>query len=436
MPRPRKTIPSYLPHKQSGRARAVWTDRTGVRQYRLLPGLYDSPESRAAFAQLLLELDAAPHATRTPDPVGVTVNEVLLAYVEHAERHYRGPDGFPTDEVRQIKVACRIVRELYGTIPVVEFGPLALKAVRQRFVAAGWSRKTVNARVERVRRVFHWAVAEELVPPAVHQALAAVAGLQRGRTPARETEPVTPVDDATVDATLRHLNRHVRGLIEFQRLTGCRPGEACRVRRCDIDMGGAVWLYRPAQHKGTWRGKQRIIAVGPKAQSLLREYFTPTIDDYLFSPRRAVVELNAARSAARRTPCYPSHMRRNERKQVGVRRKRPPAERYNRRSYVTAVNRACDRALPPSGDLARRAGESHAKWRSRLTAEQRDEVKEWQKAHRWSPNQLRHSFATRVRKEHGLEAAQVLLGHSRADVTQVYAERNERLAATIAAKIG
>jgi hypothetical protein len=29
MPRPRKSIPSYLPHAQSGRARAVWTDYTG-----------------------------------------------------------------------------------------------------------------------------------------------------------------------------------------------------------------------------------------------------------------------------------------------------------------------------------------------------------------------------------------------------------------------
>ena len=46
------------------------------------------------------------------------------------------------------------------------------------------------------------------------------------------------------------------------------------------------------------------------------------------------------------------------------------------------------------------------------------------------------AFGTKVRKEHGLEAAQVMLGHSRADVTQVYAERNEALAATIAAKIG
>ncbi|MDY3563007.1 hypothetical protein R5W23_004490 [Gemmata sp. JC673] len=57
----RKPTPSYLLHKQSGRARAVWTDATGIRQQKLLPGLYDSPESRTAFAQLQLEIAAHPH---------------------------------------------------------------------------------------------------------------------------------------------------------------------------------------------------------------------------------------------------------------------------------------------------------------------------------------------------------------------------------------
>jgi site-specific recombinase XerC len=63
-------------------------------------------------------------------------------------------------------------------------------------------------------------------------------------------------------------------------------------------------------------------------------------------------------------------------------------------------------------------------------------VEAWRKAHRWHPNQLRHSFATRVRKEYGLEAVQVVLGHSRADVTQVSAERDEALAARVATGIG
>ena len=42
----------------------------------------------------------------------------------------------------------------------------------------------------------------------------------------------------------------------------------------------------------------------------------------------------------------------------------------------------------------------------------------------WAPNRLRHTRATEVRKQFGLEAAQVILGHAKADVTQVYAERD------------
>ncbi|MDY3558582.1 site-specific integrase [Gemmata sp. JC673] len=363
------------------------------------------------------------------------MNELLLAYLRHAQQHYCDLDGNPTDELRHIKTACRFVRELYGDQTAAAFGPLALKSVRQKFVDLGWGRKTVNARVERVRRVFKWAVAEELVSPLVHQALAAVPGLQRGRTKAREAEPVGPVANDVVDATLPFLNRHIRGLVEFQRLTGCRPGEACVLRRCDIDTSGAVWRFKPVRHKTAWKGKSRTISIGPKAQAMIRPFFTDDPTDYLFSPARAVAEFRAERSAARKTPKYPSHMARNETKRV-ARRIRPPAARYSRMSYLTAVTRGCDRAFPPTGVLARRPKESVAKWRARLSDEQRDAVKVWQREHRWHPNQLRHSFGTLVRREHGLEAAQVLLGHSRADVTQVYAERNEALAAEIATKIG
>src|SRR5208283_2287735 len=54
----------------------------------------------------------------------------------------------------------------------------------------------------------------------------------------------------------------------------------------------------------------------------------------------------------------------------------------------------------------------------------------------WHPNQIRHTVATEVRSRFGLEASQCLLGHARADVTQTYAERDMRLAADIARKIG
>lgn len=435
MPRSRKPTPSYLPHNQSGRGRAVWTDPAGVRHQQLLPGPFDSPESRTAFARLQLELETAPYRPRPADPDGITVNELLAAYKDFAEGHYSAPDGTPTGEAGHMKVVSRHVRALYGDTPAAEFGPLALKAVRQRFVNAGWCRRTVNQQTERVRRIFKWGASEELVPAAVFHALATVAGLQRGRTTAREPEPVVPVGGPTVDATLPFLNRHVRGLVEFQRLTGCRPGEACRVRRADIDAGGAVWLYRPPHHKTAWRGKVRVIAIGPKAQALLREFFTPDLGDYLFSPRRAVEEIRARRAANRKTPRYPSHEKRNAAKRKAKPR-RAPDERYNQRSYFVALTRACDRAFPPPVDLAQREGESRARWWGRLTPGQRSDVAAWRKAHRWHPNQLRHSYATMVRREHGLEAAQVLLGHIKADVTQIYAERNEALAVGVAAKIG
>ena len=54
----------------------------------------------------------------------------------------------------------------------------------------------------------------------------------------------------------------------------------------------------------------------------------------------------------------------------------------------------------------------------------------------WTPGRLRHTAGTRIRREYGLEAAQLILGHSRADVTQVYAERDIKKALRIAAEIG
>lgn len=436
MARSRKSIPSYLRHSASRDcARAIWTDAVGQRHFRVLPGKYDSPESRAAYTRLLLELEAAPAAATRPDPSGVSVNGVLLAYYGHAVRHYRDADGKPSDELRQIKVACRYARELYGATPAGAFGPLALKAIRQRFVELGWNRKTVNARTDRVRRVFKWAAAEELVPVAVYNALATVTGLQKGRTAAPESVPVAPVADAAVDVTLPFLNRHVRGLVEFERLTGCRPGEDCRVRRRDIDTSGDIWVYKPTHHKTAWRGKVRVVAVGPQAQALLGEFFTPDPDDFLFSPRRAVAEVNAARAANRKTPRYPSHLRHNAARRK-VAPKRMAKERYTRVSYGQAVERACDRAFPPIGDLARLPKESVAKWWARLTAQQREAVKAWRKEHRWHPNQLRHSYATKARKAFSLEHAGAALGYAKMSVTELYAERDAGLAAAVAARLG
>ena len=84
--------------------------------------------------------------------------------------------------------------------------------------------------------MFQWGVAEELVPPDVYQAIAAVRGLRKGRTEAREPLPVKPVAPEIVEATLPHLPQVVADMVRFQRLTGARPGEVCQLRPMDIDQ--------------------------------------------------------------------------------------------------------------------------------------------------------------------------------------------------------
>ncbi|VTR97622.1 catalytic phage domain protein : Marine sediment metagenome DNA, contig: S01H1_L02182 (Fragment) OS=marine sediment metagenome GN=S01H1_07804 PE=4 SV=1 [Gemmata massiliana] len=54
----------------------------------------------------------------------------------------------------------------------------------------------------------------------------------------------------------------------------------------------------------------------------------------------------------------------------------------------------------------------------------------------WHPNQLRHTFATEVRKALWLEAAPASLGRSRADATRVYAEHDLALTLRVAAEMG
>jgi hypothetical protein len=195
MARLRKTTPTYIIHKQSGKGRLQWYDALGLRQEKVLPGKFGSAESLAAKARL--ELEIASSSTRAPARSNdhISLAEVLAVFMNHAEHHYRTPDGEPTSEVREFKIVARFLRELYGEMPVKDFGPLAMKAVREKFIGEGWCRKTINQRTARIVRMLKWGLSEELVPPAVYQSVTSVTGLRQGRTIAPDPEPVRPVPD-------------------------------------------------------------------------------------------------------------------------------------------------------------------------------------------------------------------------------------------------
>jgi integrase len=299
--------------------------------------------------------------------------------------------------------------------------------------AAGHCRNHINKNISRVKRMFKWAAEEELIRGSVAQSLWAVAGLRKGRTVARESEPVKPVDDGIVDATLPHLPDVVADMVRLQRLTGCRPGEVCDLRPCDLDRSGDVWKYWPGSHKTEYHGHSRVIFIGPQAQDVLLRYLARDAQSYCFRPIDREAKRRAIQHAARTTPLScgnrpGSNRRRSPKLQIG--------NRYKESAYRRAIHRACDMAFPPHGEIARRAGETAKAHKARLTDEQRAELAAWRRAHRWSPNQLRHTAGTEIRKKFGIEAAQVVVGHSKADVTQVYAERDYELAARIAKEVG
>ena len=232
-----------------------------------------------------------------------------------------------------MREALRPLRKLYGNTPAAELGPKGLKAVRQQMVSQSLSRGLINRRVGRIKRVFKWAVAEELIPPSVHHGLQAVTGLRYGRTNAREAEPVKPVEDKWVDAVLPHVSPQVSTMIQVQRLTGVRPCELVIMRPCDIDRSGDVWIYEPYDHKNKWRGHDRRIPLGPKAQGLLRPFLDRESTAYMFSPREAEKWRHAQRRKRRKTPMTPSQARRKPKRKP----KKPRNKRYTPSSYRGAV---------------------------------------------------------------------------------------------------
>lgn len=263
MPRtPNGSLPTYRLHKSSGQAVVTLTDPSGRRRDRLL-GPYGSPDSHAEYRRVLAEWEASCRTLAVGATVGatdLTVAELVLrAWDQFVTQHYRDADGQPTNEQNNFRQALAPLLQSHGHTLAREFGPQGLKAVRQAMIDRGWTRKWVNLSIGRIKRLFKWAVSEELIPPTVLQGLQAVEGLSRGRTAAREAEPVGLVADEVVEKTLPHLTRHVAGMVRLQRLTGMRPGEVCRVRLCDIDRAGDVWVFHPTKRKTSHRGKGRAM---------------------------------------------------------------------------------------------------------------------------------------------------------------------------------
>lgn len=140
MPRPRKSVPSYLLHQQTGRARVVVADHVGRPKQVLLAGAFKSQESLADYERILAILRT--NGGKLPPPAGgldLTINELVLAFTERkVELDYIDAEGKPTTEQRNFLVALSPLLRLYGSTLAADFGPLELKAVQRAMASGSW----------------------------------------------------------------------------------------------------------------------------------------------------------------------------------------------------------------------------------------------------------------------------------------------------------
>ncbi len=300
-----------------------------------------------------------------------SIGALWRTFQDHAAVYYRKPCGRPTGEASNLADAFRVVLELYAETPASAFTVAALRRCRDTLIDLELSRSTINARINRIRRVFTWAVSMELVPPHVLQSLRSLPALRRGRSDARESHPVLPVSWDTVTATLSQLHDPTKGIVETLWWTGMRVSEALGMRPLDLQMKGDVWLYVPKEHKTEHLGHQRVIPLGPQAQAVVNRCLRG-IESLLFPDEHTrVFEF-------------------------------PNGRCHTPKSLRQAVQRAAARAGVPL----------------------------------WTPLQLRHAAATRLRAEVGLEAARVVLGHSSPATTEIYAEIDRNKARSLMLRYG
>ena len=467
---PRSTVPQIRRHRPS--ARAVVT-LSGQDHY-LGPWPLDQDQPSEDVLALYGELigrwlasgrralakatDASANGKAETDADGkslLRINGLILRYLDHARGYYTDPETKePNKEYGNLLLAFRPLAFMHGNTLANDYGPSKLKALRELLIAGynhprhgpqeALSRGVINRRIGMIKRMFKWASSEELVDPTAYYGLQSVGGLKAGRTHARETPRVLPVPLEVVQETLPKLPPHVAGILELMLHTGARPAEICRITPGQIDRTGSLWVYKPRRHKTQHHGKERIILIGPKGQAVLRRFIRVTCprcrcetgrpevlgwgndlcpdcvrrinaesayfgacpfgipeahgaDEPIFSPLRQREERFYRMRKRRRTKVQPSQRNRKKAKP-----QRLPGTWYTPEVLGRAVALACRKNKIPH----------------------------------WHPNQLRHLAATLIRARHGIEAASTILGHSRLNTTEIYAERNLSLAERIAAEMG
>lgn len=364
-------------------------------------GRWNTKASKSEYQRVIGEWLACGTAPAN-QPETISVTEICVDYTREMKKRYRDENGKPTEEYKTVQRIMQSLRSSYGPTNAAEFKALRFKAMREKFVQKGLCRYVVNKYCRHIVRAFKLAAENEKLSPENYQSLQSVESLRKGRTEAKETEAIQPVSVETIDQTIEHLHGILADMVRLQLLTGMRPGELCQLKPEHIDRSNDIWVFTPEHHKNAHRDQSRAICIGEQAQQILNPYLLRPDSQFCFDPSEAVEQVRRKRNLERKTPDGQGNYRGSTK--AKRKPKRQAGNQYTTASYRRAIHRACDSAGIP----------------------------------RWSPNRIRKTAGTIIRKETGsLESAQAVLGHkSRSTTERFYAAIDTALAAEVMRKIG
>ena len=401
------------------------------------------PDVAIATASILWEQAVYAENRQKSPPQDTRLVTLVQAYHAYNLTYFCDAHGRVTKEPKKIKYALDFLinfveetlnaqghcqRVPYATLLAEDFDVGKLYLLQQAMIAKGLTRNLINKRITMIRRMFKWAAGPQggqRIPAGIYHSLLTLDGLRKGRCQAKESRQIKAVPKDVVYRVLPYTTPTVAAMIQVQYLTGMRPGELCDLRPCDIDRSRVVadknrgqeipvWIYTPtdpqtgeAAHKTAYRGQEREIPIGPAAQEILGPFLLRPAETYCFSPIESEKHRRALLHAQRKTPLSCGNRPGTNRRKNPVRQLK---EKYDRHSYYHAVRYAIQAAQKAGVEVPY-----------------------------FHPNQLRHSKATDLRLEkglQGLEEASATLGHRDIRTTQIYAERNRELALQAAARSG
>lgn len=330
------------------------------------------------------------------------VKDLAARFVVAAEDEY--PLG--SKEPKNYAVAMSPVVRLFGTLPAAEFRPRHLIEAQAEMVRLGWVRKSLNRSVNRVKRVWRWAAARELVPAATADALRSVEAVRKRHRGVTEGQPRRPATEAEVDAVCAELAAPAAAMLRLLWLTGMRPAEVRGMRESEVDRTGDAWVYRPGSHKTDHSGGVRAVPLGPRARSVLAPWLAACPPGaVVFSPRRLI-----------------------DRRAEAVRKR-------NAGSVLTEADVFALSWWPRvPGTLYRLAGECYTADGfacSVAAARKRAGLPDG-----WSSYCTRHAFKMRVEAGFGTIGAKAALGQKSVETTKLYGVQDLELASKVAAEIG